>query len=110
MVLDDGGKKMICPSLKPLHSPTAAEFRQMRERSSLSQSGLAELLGLHDNSIKGYESGRVQCNHVTWHFMLARLAERDQEIVERIREHSRRWVSQSYRNEWMRKARENYCD
>ena len=101
---------MITQSLKPLHSPTAAEFLQKRKASSLSQSGLAELLGLHVNSIKGYESGRVKCNHVTWGFMLARLAERDQEIADRMREHCRRWVSQSYRNEWKRKAQANYSD
>ena len=94
--------------MKKLYSPTATEFREKRKDSGLSQAGLAELLGLHVNSIKGYESGRVQCNHVTWGFMCHRLTERDKEITERICEHIRRWPSKIYRSEWRRKARAKF--
>ena len=94
----------------PLHKPSAVEFLQKRKASGLSQSGLAELLGLHKNTIKNFEASRSQCTPQLWYFTLARLAERDQEIKQRIEEHCRRWVSKSYRSAWRRKAQANYGD
>ncbi len=73
--------------MKPLHTPTAAEFKQKRELSGLSQSGLAEFLDLHPNSIKSFESVRTHCSPLIWYAMEARLLERDQEIAHKILEH-----------------------
>jgi DNA-binding XRE family transcriptional regulator len=96
--------------MKTLHSPSADEYRQKRKESSLSQNGMAELLGLHKNTIKNIEAGRTKCSPQLWYFTLARIAERNKEIVAGIEEHCRRWNSQVYRNEWKRKAKAKYGD
>jgi transcriptional regulator with XRE-family HTH domain len=94
--------------MKPLHSPSAAEFRKKRKKSGMRQVDLAELLGLHVNSIKNFESGKTKCSPQIYGFMCYWLEERRQEIAGRLEEHCRRWKSRAYRNEWKRKARERY--
>lgn len=76
----------------------------------MSQSSLAEQLGLHKNTIKNIEAGRTKCSPQLWYFTQARLAERNKEILEWIKEHIRRLPSQMYRNERKRKAREMFGD
>ena len=79
--------------MKPLHSPTAAEFREQRLRYGVSQSVLAQLLGLHVNPVKNIENHRTKCSPHLWYFTKSRLNERDEEIRKRIAEFCRRWNS-----------------
>ena len=76
----------------------------------MSQSSLAELLGIHKNTVKNIEAGRTKCSPQLWYFTQARLVERNEEIKHRIEEHIRRWPSQIYRNEWLRKAKAEFGD
>ena len=94
--------------MKPLYSPTADEFYQVREQHSMSQSSLAALLGVHTNTVKNIEAGRTRCSPQLWYFTQARLVERNEEIKRKIEEHVRRWPSKVYRGEWRRKAKARY--
>ena len=91
--------------MKPLPTPTATEFRDMRHRADLSQSETAKLLSVHVNTIKNYEAGRTRCSLATWACFCTRLEERQQHLRMRVAELNRKLRSRVFRNEFLRKAR-----
>jgi DNA-binding XRE family transcriptional regulator len=91
--------------MKPLPTPTATEFRDMRLRADLSQSGAANLLCVHVNTIKNYEAGRSGCSPATWACFCARLEEKQQQFKQRVEELNRKLKSRVFRNEYLRQAR-----
>jgi transcriptional regulator with XRE-family HTH domain len=91
--------------MKPLHSPTATDFREKRLKAGLSQSDTAILLCVHVNTIKNYEAGRSRCSPATWACFCARLEERQEQLRMRVAELNQKLRSRAFRNEYLRKVR-----
>jgi transcriptional regulator with XRE-family HTH domain len=69
-------------AMADLKAPLPAEFRATREKAKLSQNEVAEMLGVHRNTVQNWEHGRRECHPVFWAYFNLKLEERKQQYRE----------------------------